>query len=297
MDTILCGAEIRSPFMNPALPSTIFHPMDPARIAELLEPFVGGPGPPRPIREWPELSALSKSFHSEEASKVGESAFLAPALLQNISIYIDVLVHWNAHINLTAVRDAEEIVTRHFGESLFAARHLFPDPRVPFPGKGKEMAGPLRSLSESLPQEAAFGLQGRSAGDLADLGSGAGFPGLPIKMWAPGIRATLIESNQKKATFLREAIRALTLTDIDVFSGRGENFAGQARVVTLRAVERFDSVLPVAANLVAPSGRLALLVGGAQVDRARQLLPALDWQDPVSVPLSSNRALLLGSKG
>jgi 16S rRNA (guanine527-N7)-methyltransferase len=116
-------------------------------------------------------------------------------------------------------------------------------------------------------------------------------------MWAPGIRVTLIESNQKKATFLREAIRALTLTDINVFSGRGENFAGQARVVTLRAVERFDSVLPAAANLVVPSGSLALLVGGAQVDRARELLPALDWQDPVSVPLSLNRAFLLGSKG
>jgi len=255
--------------------------MDPARIAELLQPFVEGPRSQRPIREWTEPSALPESFHSEEAPSVEEPVFLTPASLRNISIYIDLLLRWNARINLTAVRNPEEIVTRHFGESLFAARHLFPDPRVPFPG-------------EAPPQETASDPHGLSALDLIDLGSGAGFPGLPIKMWAPGIRATLIESNQKRATFLREAIRALRLTDINVFSGRGENFAEQAGVVTLRAVERFDAVLPAAANLVAPSGCLALLVGGAQVERARQLLPAFAWQDPVSVPLSSNRALLLG---
>jgi 16S rRNA (guanine527-N7)-methyltransferase len=262
--------------------------MDPARIAELLQPFVVEPRPPRPIREWPKPSAPSPSFPSEEASSVEKFAFLPPALLENISIYIDVLLRWNARINLTAVREEEEIVTRHFGESLFTALHLFPDPRVLFPGQ--EMVGRLPPASEPLLHEAP-------AKDLIDLGSGAGFPGLPIKMWAPAIRATLIESNQKKATFLREAIRALTLTDIDVFSDRGENFFGQARVVTLRAVERFDSVLPAAANLVAPAGCLALLIGGAQIDRARQLLPGFVWQDPVSIPFSSKRVLLLGSRG
>jgi len=254
--------------------------MDPARIAELLEPFVEGPLSPRPIREWTEPSVFAKSFPSAEASRVEESAVLTPALLQNISIYIDLLLRWNARINLTAVRDPEQMVTRHFGESLFAARHLIPDPRAPFAGDAPETA--------SDPQ-------GRIARDLIDLGSGAGFPGLPIKMWAPGIRATLIESNQKRATFLREAIRALRLTDINVFSGRGENFAAQGRLVTLRAVERFDAVVPATANLVAPSGRLALLVGGAQVERARQILPAFAWQHPVSIPLSSNRVLLLGN--
>jgi 16S rRNA (guanine527-N7)-methyltransferase len=257
--------------------------MDPARITELLQPFVEGPLSRRPIREWTEPSVLAKSFPCGEASSVAQSAVLSPAFLQNISIYIDLLLRWNARINLTAVREPEEMVTRHFGESLFAARHLIPDPRVPFPG-------------EARPQATAYHPQGRSARDLIDLGSGAGFPGLPIKMWAPGIRATLIESNQKRATFLREAIRALRLTDINVFSGRGENLAEQARIVTLRAVERFDAVLPATANLVAPSGRFALLVGGAQVERARQLLPAFAWQLPISIPLSSNRVLLLGKR-
>jgi 16S rRNA (guanine527-N7)-methyltransferase len=283
IDVILCPTQTPGAFHESGAAVYNLPRMDPARIAELLQPFVEGPLSPRPIREWTKPSVFAKSFHSAEASSGEESALLTPALLQNISIYIDLLLRWNARINLTAVRDPEEMVTRHFGESLFAARHLFSDPRVPLPG-----AAP--------PQETASHPLGRSARDLIDLGSGAGFPGLPIKMWAPGIRATLIESNQKRATFLREAIRALRLTDINVFSGRGEDFAEQGRLVTLRAVERFDAVLPATANLVAASGRVALLVGGAQVERARQLLPTFVWQHPVSIPLSSNRVLLLGKR-
>src|ERR1700735_921699 len=85
--------------------------MHPARIAELLQPFL----PPAPNR-----------CHSEPAKAGEESAVLSVTQLQSISIYIDILLHWNSRINLTAIRNEEEIVPRHFGESLFAARHLFP---------------------------------------------------------------------------------------------------------------------------------------------------------------------------
>ena len=60
-----------------------------------------------------------------------------------------------------------------------------------------------------------------------DLGSGAGFPALPIKIWAPHIHLTMIESNQKKATFLREAARALKLTDVNVIAERAESVAAR----------------------------------------------------------------------
>ena len=82
--------------------------MHPARIAELLQPFLSAP------------------CHSGSAKAGEESGVLSATQLQSISTYIDMLLHWNARINLTAIRDEEEIVTRHFGESLFAARHLFP---------------------------------------------------------------------------------------------------------------------------------------------------------------------------
>jgi 16S rRNA (guanine527-N7)-methyltransferase len=133
--------------------------------------------------------------------------------------------------------------------------------------------------------------------NLADLGSGAGFPGLPIKLWAPHIHLTLIESNHKKATFLREVARALTLTDINILAAHAESLTGrQFDVVTLRAVERFQSILPTAATLLAPAGRLALLIGSAQAAPARSTLPNLSWSQPEPIPLSRTRVLLIAHR-
>src|SRR3984957_3955064 len=137
--------------------------MDTHRIAELLVPF---------------LEANDQRLTTNDC------------IYKHISTYIDILMRWNARINLTAIRDPEEIVTRHFGESLFLARH-------PFPSSSRH------SVVETLTPA-------------ADLGSGAVFPGIPIKLWAPEISLTLIESNHKKATFLREVTRALTLTNLDI---------------------------------------------------------------------------------
>ncbi|HYL16028.1 MAG TPA: 16S rRNA (guanine(527)-N(7))-methyltransferase RsmG [Terriglobales bacterium] len=221
--------------------------MDSARIAELLSPFLDRP--------------------------LSESQF------KDISTYIDILLRWNLKLNLTAIRDPEEIVTRHFGESLFAARHLFPCAET-----GRVGAG-LR------PGQAELG----SALRVADVGSGAGFPGLPIKLCVPEIHLTLIESTQKKATFLREVVRALAFTNVDVFAGRAEELpGGSADVVTLRAVERFDSVLPVAARLVAPEGCMALFIGDKQASRVSELARGFNWSERLTIPLSSERILLIG---
>ena len=202
--------------------------------------------------------------------------------LDHISTYIDLLLRWNARINLTAVRDPEQIVTRHFGESLFAARHLFPQRSSVPPASGACPERSRRVVKEF---------------DVADLGSGAGFPGLPIKLWAPDISLTLIESNHKKAAFLREVIRTLTLTDVNVFPARAEALADVSfDVVALRAVERFDTILPIAASLVAPGGRLALLIASSQLPQAHLRLPAFAWSEPVPIPLSHSRSLLVGQR-
>jgi 16S rRNA (guanine527-N7)-methyltransferase len=208
-------------------------PVDLARISELLCPFLG-------------------------------NSKLSDAQLSCISMYIDILVRWNARVNLTAVRDEENIVARHFGESLFAAQVS------------------ARNLA--------------AGAHVVDVGSGAGFPGLPVRILAPQLHVTLIESNNKKVTFLREVIRALGLSGVDVFAERAENFpAASAELVTLRAVERFESILPTATRLVAPGGRLALLIGRDQVQHAKQLT-ILDWDSPLPLPGSNQRVLLLGSK-
>jgi 16S rRNA (guanine527-N7)-methyltransferase len=245
--------------------------MHPARIAELLQPF---------------LSPIPNPCHSESGRRPGEepavllTTVLSTIQLQHISTYIDILIHWNSRINLTSIRNPEEIVTRHFGESLFAARHLFPD-------AGHECKTENNSSAPSA-------YSAVSSGRVADLGSGAGFPGLPIKLWAPHISLTLIESNQKKATFLRELTRALTLTDINIQNAPAETLPSSTfDVVTLRAVERFSKILPVAAALLAPAGRLALLVSSSQLETIHATLPTFTWSAPISLPQSQSRILLI----
>jgi 16S rRNA (guanine527-N7)-methyltransferase len=267
--------------------------MRPARIAELLEPFLRAPLT---------LPTPPTDCHSEPAQAGEEPAVLSATQLQDISTYIDILIRWNARINLTAIRDPEDIVPRHFGESLFAARHLFPGGilceascgRAALQGRvtGHERAG-------ALAPEAVANDQPPAANDVrvADLGSGAGFPGLPIKLWAPTIALTLIESNHKKAAFLREVTRALTLTDVNIQNARAETLTATFDVVTLRAVEHFEAILPTAAALVAPAGRLALLIAAAQQDQARAALPHLTWSDPAPVPNSRSRVLLIARSG
>lgn len=183
--------------------------------------------------------------------------------LESISKYIDLLLKWNARINLTAVRKPEEMVTRHFGESLFAARNLL-DPA--------------------------------STTTVADLGSGAGFPGVPVALWARQAKVTLIESNGKKAAFLNELIHQLGLKNAKVFSQRAEDYQAKADLVTLRAVEKFEGALPIAAELLEPEGRLGLMIGVGQVDRAKKILDGFSWNTPILVPGGQSRALLVGTR-
>lgn len=145
-------------------------------------------------------------------------------LYSQLSLYLDLLLKWNARTNLTAIRDPEEIVRRHFGESLFAGRHLAP------------------------------------TSTLLDFGSGAGFPGLPIQLLRPEIAVTLAESQNKKASFLREAVRAMGLKT-EVWADRVESMAETRRfsTVTLRAVDKMELALAAASTRLAPGGQLAVL--------------------------------------
>ena len=175
--------------------------MDPNRIAELLQPYLG-----------------AKALPAE--------AGLSSEQLRSISIYVELLLHWNTRVNLTAVRHAENIVTRHFGESLFLAAYLFPGPSLP--GTNSEAGSRRHAL---------------------DLGSGAGFPGIPLKIYAPELRLTLVESNHKKAAFLAEVIRALQLSDVSVYAGRLEaGLIGGAEHVVPSAIEPPDLVTMRAVN-------------------------------------------------
>jgi 16S rRNA (guanine527-N7)-methyltransferase len=176
--------------------------------------------------------------------------------------YVNLLLKWNARMNLTAVRKPEEMVQRHFGESFFAARHW-------------------------LSEEQAL--------NVVDVGSGAGFPGLPMAIFSPSCQFTLIESNGKKAAFLNEVIRSLQLKNAKVFSQRAEAYPDKADLVTMRAVDAFESVLPTTVCLVTAGGRLGLMIGTGQLQSATRV-PGLTWHDPVPVPGGHSRVLLTGTK-
>ncbi len=145
-------------------------------------------------------------------------------LLDQLSQYLDLLVKWNSRTNLSSIREPRQIVRRHFGESLFVARHLPP------------------------------------AHTLLDLGSGAGFPGIPIQIARPNLRVTLAESQNKKSTFLREAVRTLGLNS-EVYAGRVEEMrvSQQFEVVTLRAVDRPELALALARERMTDGGLILQL--------------------------------------
>ena len=153
---------------------------------------------------------------------------VAPTLYPQISTYLDLLLKWNARTNLTAIRDPEDIVRRHFGESLFAGLHLVP------------------RLSPSA--------------TLLDFGSGAGFPGLPIQLLYPNLLVTLAESQGKKSTFLREAVRTLALST-EVWAARVDTMPPTRHfdAITLRAVDNMPQALADAQHRVAQGGWLVTL--------------------------------------
>lgn len=187
-----------------------------------------------------------------------EGHLLSVDQVEDIFSYIELLLKWNRVVNLTAIREPEMIVQRHFGESLFAARHLL-----------------------------AF----NSTHNVIDLGSGAGFPGAVLKIFAPSIRLRLVESNGKKATFLRELSRTLHLGGVQVVQDRAERLQEKAALITFRAVEKFESILNTAASLVAPDGRLGALIGTGQLTTAASILPGR-WES-IAIPESGSRVLAI----
>ena len=187
---------------------------------------------------------------------------LVPGLADSIRKYIHLLLLWNQKINLTTIREPIEIVERHFGESIFAI-HAVPIQR----------------------------------GRLADVGSGAGFPGMVLKVACPALQVTLVEANARKATFLQELKRQLNLNGIEIIRERYENVGDQilqTDFLTARALGSFSIFLRWARNPLCPTGKLLLWVG---VDDAERLQNTADWvwQDPIFVPRSEKRVLLIGT--
>jgi len=180
-----------------------------------------------------------------------------------IQQYIGILRHWNEKLNLTAIRAPLEILHRHFCESMYAAVMV-----------------PINS------------------GRLADIGSGPGFPGLPLKILRPELELFLVESNIKKGTFLAEVLRELGLANSRVLISRYEELGEELApldFVCSRALGEFGPFLEWAGSDRLSAERVILWIGGQDLDEARKST-CWEWQEPIPLPQSLRRYLLVGSR-
>ena len=188
---------------------------------------------------------------------------LSPEIAEKFLAYLAVLQKWNAKINLTAIRDEEGILSRHFFESILCAHKL--------PG---------------------------NIVSLLDFGSGAGFPGIPIALIRKEISVTLAESQNKKTAFLREAVRTLGI-DAKVYTGRAETLPSTFDCVTLRAVDDMPLAIPAAIQLLSQTGWLAILTTAADAPAFQTLasqFTSFTWLPFESLPERTNLTLLLGRR-
>lgn len=141
--------------------------------------------------------------------------------------YLSQLTCWNRAINLTRITNPREIVVKHFIDSITALA------TIPFPHQSQ----------------------------LIDVGTGAGFPGVPLKIVRSDLRVTLIEPNKKKCSFLSSLIGTLRLTEIEVFAGTVQEYqdrgGAHAHFITARAL-RVDDIHSELLSLVLPTGKIVL---------------------------------------
>jgi 16S rRNA (guanine527-N7)-methyltransferase len=182
--------------------------------------------------------------------------------VQQIQQYTKILLAWNDKVNLTAIRDPLEILYRHFCESMYGASLL-----------------PVENCR------------------LADVGTGGGFPGLPLKILHPDLDLYLVESNVKKATFLAEVVRELGLTGARVLISRYEELGEEIApldIVCSRALGDFARFLGWAASHV-HAKQVLLWLGGRDLDEVKAV-QGWTWADRKPVPKSLQRYLVLGTR-
>jgi 16S rRNA (guanine527-N7)-methyltransferase len=181
--------------------------------------------------------------------------------ISRIRDYLALLLRWNQSVSLTSIENPLEIVGRHFGESMYATKLL-----------------PVENCR------------------LADVGTGAGFPGLALKIACPGIHLTLIESNKKKCAFLSEAVRTLGFADVVIRPERFEQIrpeSVQVNIITSRAVGEFKQLLRWSADALSRRGHLVLWVGAEDSTRVSRT-SGWTWQPPERLPESQRRFILIG---
>lgn len=186
------------------------------------------------------------------ADRFSPVGVISPAQVQQLYQHYQLLLRWNRVLNLTSIVTLDETVTRHYCESLFLGLHLPPEPV-----------------------------------SVLDVGSGAGFPGIPMAILRPDCRFTLAESHQRKAVFLREATRHLR--NVRVSAQRAERIEASFNWVVSRAVN-WKEILPIAARL---GRQVALLLSRPDAEELLET-SGVQWQAPIRIPWGKQQVLARG---
>ncbi len=192
-------------------------------------------------------------FGERVLDRIGRYVSLSAAQIDQLYSHFRLLLTWNQRMNLSAVRSPEEIVQRHYCESLFFAAHI--------PTSGIER--------------------------VCDVGSGAGFPGVPIAVLHPEWKVSLIEAHQRKSVFLRESTRPLQ--NVSVIADRAETVSGSFDYLVSRAVASAD----VAGLLPRLALRIGLMISESDLADL-QRSSSFQWLSPVRIPWSDNNLCLFG---
>ena len=197
---------------------------------------------------------------------------LTPAQVEAFAVYNDLLIAWNDKINLTAITDPQEVAVKHIIDSLSCHDPAF------------------------FPEGCA----------LVDVGTGAGFPGLPLKIFRPDLRLTLLDSLNKRLTFLREVVDRLGLGGVELVharaeeGGRDKSRRDRYQVAVSRAVARLNTLAEFCLPFVAPGGHFVALKGAQyreELEEAGRAIAALAGEvaavRPVRLPgLDDTRAVI-----
>ena len=198
------------------------------------------------------------------AAGLAELGLDLPAEAQHkLLAFRDLLLKWNKTYNLTALRDPEQAVSHHLLDSLAILPHV-------------------------------------GDGALLDVGSGGGLPGIPLAIARPALSVTMVDTVQKKATFLQQAAIELGLKNVTAHHARVEEMNGQFAQISSRAFAELKLFIELTRHLLAPGGRW-LAMKGIRPDDEIAALPAgivVDHIIPLSVPgLDAERHLIILKAG
>lgn len=183
---------------------------------------------------------MNKEEFIEEVTKLGIQ--MSEDKMQKLQEFYSMMLEWNEKINLTRITEEKEVYLKHFYDSLTIQKVV--------------------NLNK--------------VETLCDVGTGAGFPGIVLKICFTNLKVTLIDSLQKRVNYLQEVIKKLDLKDITAIHTRGEEYKGQFDVVTSRAVANIEKLVNYTMHLVAQEGIFVAMKANVEEELTREVRQKLE---------------------